>query len=65
MMQKDQYLEAIYGGAPTCDAAKEFIDAIGQKFKESNKPEITSLLNSFLNTRYDIGVIRNYILKFV
>lgn len=39
MMQKDLFLEAIYTSVPICDTAKEFLDVIGQKFKESNKVE--------------------------
>lgn len=35
------------------DSSKEFFDIIGQKVKESDKVDITNLINTFLNTRYD------------
>lgn len=40
--------------------AKEFLDAIGQKFEEFDKAVITNLLNSFTNTRHDnTGGLKN------
>lgn len=32
--------DAICGGVPSCESTKEFLDAIRQKFKESDKAEI-------------------------
>lgn len=44
-------LEIICGDIPSYEAAKEYLDAIGQKFKEFDKTEIMELLNSFYNTQ--------------
>lgn len=35
--------DAICGGVPSCESTKEFLDAIRQKFKESDKAEIWNL----------------------
>lgn len=58
--------ETICGAFSSYDTVKEFLDAIGQKFKESDEVEITNLLTSFSNTQYDnTEGVKNYILKIV
>lgn len=58
--------ETIYSGVPSCDNAKDYLEAIRQKFKESDKVRVANLLNSFSNSRYDNkGDVRNSILEIV
>lgn len=58
--------KTISTGISSCDNAKVFLEAIGQKFKESDKAEITNLLTSICHALLIIrGGIRNYILKTV
>lgn len=48
------------------EIAKEFLDAIGEKFKKFDKVNIVTLLSSFTNAQYDnVGEIRDYILRIV
>lgn len=35
---------------PSCETAKEFLDATWQKFKELDKAKIDNLMNKFINT---------------
>lgn len=49
---------------PSFDIAKEFVNAIGQKFKESNKKEIENLMTNFTDANnYDVCGVRDYILR--
>lgn len=44
-------------------SAKDFLDAIREKFKESDKADIVKLMSSFMNTNYDnVGGVREFIL---
>lgn len=41
-----------------------FLDTIGEKFKESDKIKIANLMSSFMKTKYDnMGGLQNFILK--
>ncbi|XP_038970703.1 uncharacterized protein LOC120104169 [Phoenix dactylifera] len=52
------------GAIPDHDNAKNFLDAIGQRFVESDKAETGDLIDKFMNMKYD-GVcgVREYIMK--
>lgn len=43
----------VSGGVPSSDNANDFLEATGQKFKESDKAEFTNLFNNFPNARHD------------
>lgn len=58
--------ETLFCGIPSSDNMKNFLEAIGWKFKESDKAEAQNLLSNFPNVKYDnSGSVRNYILKLV
>lgn len=61
MIIKRTIYKTIYGGVPSCDNAKDFLEAIGQKFKESNKANVPNLLNSFLCSPMIIWLVSEYI----
>lgn len=43
---------------------KDFVDAIGEKFKASDKEEKTNLMSSFMSTKGDnVGRVRDFILR--
>lgn len=55
-----------YGSVPSYDIAKEFLDAIGYKFKKTDKAEIVNFMDKFSNAKYDnIGGRRDYIIRIV
>lgn len=46
--------------------AKEFLEAIGYKFKKTDKVEIVNLMDNFTNAKYDnIGGRRVYVIRIV
>lgn len=49
--------ETTYGGAPSCDNAKDFLEAIVQQLRELDKVEINNLLNSLLSAAIIIRVV--------
>lgn len=58
--------ETIKGGIPVCDNAADFLKAIEEKFKESDKAETTNLMNSLSNMKYDEnGSVREHCLKMI
>lgn len=40
--------ESTFSGVPLCNSVKDFLEAIGQQFKESDKIEITKLVEQLL-----------------
>lgn len=64
MITKRSISGTICVGVLSCVTAEGFLDAIGSKFKEFDKAEITTLPNNFFNDQYDnTGGVRNYSLK--
>ncbi|XP_068307551.1 uncharacterized protein [Pyrus communis] len=54
------------GGIPACDKAKDFLDSIGAKFKESEKAEMGELMTMLTKLKFDEGKgVREHILKLV
>lgn len=59
-------LETTYGGTQSCNNFKDFLEAIGQKFRESYMVEISNVLNNFFNAHYNkLDGLRNYNMKIV
>ncbi|CAL2245450.1 unnamed protein product [Prunus armeniaca] len=50
---KKSKTEAIYGGIRDSKNAKEYLDAVSQKFKELEKVETGNLVNKLATMRYD------------
>lgn len=57
--------ETIYGDVLSCDNTKDFLQAIDQKFRESDEAEINNLLNCFTTACYIIRVVWSNIQKIV
>ncbi|KAM5546530.1 hypothetical protein ABKV19_002356 [Rosa sericea] len=58
--------ETIRGSIEEKELATEFLVSIGERFTESDKAQIATLLNKLMNTRYTgSGTAREHILKFV
>lgn len=49
----------IHGGIPVCDNAKRSVDAIGQKFKESDKAQTERLMNTLTTLKCEDNNIVN------
>ncbi|XP_070022432.1 uncharacterized protein [Nicotiana sylvestris] len=66
MIMKRSISEHIKGAIKDNGNAKDFLSAIGQKFLESDKAEIGSLINSLSTKKYDlVGSVRDHIMKLV
>ncbi|KAB2623080.1 hypothetical protein D8674_025262 [Pyrus ussuriensis x Pyrus communis] len=58
--------EAVRGGIPATDKAKDFLEAIEAKFKVSEKGEMGNLMTTLTTLKYDgKGTVREHILKLV
>ncbi|XP_040361936.1 uncharacterized protein LOC121049289 [Rosa chinensis] len=58
--------DSVSGSIEEKELATEFLESIGERFKESDKAQIANLLNKLLNTKYTgSGTIREHILKLV
>ena len=58
--------EAIFGGIPTSENAKEFLASVSAKFMESEKAETGNLMSKLTTMKYKgVGGIREYILSMV
>ncbi|KAL6272139.1 hypothetical protein ACE6H2_022831 [Prunus campanulata] len=55
LVMKKTMTEALFGGVPETDNAKEFMDFIETKFKESGKTETKHLMSRLANTKYEGG----------
>ena len=61
---KKAMTEAVKGGIPDSDNAKEFYNSIALKYKESDKAETGNLMNKLIKMRFNgQGSIREYILQ--
>nr|XP_009785691.1 PREDICTED: uncharacterized protein LOC104233928 [Nicotiana sylvestris] len=66
MIMKRSISNHIKGAINDNGNAKDFLSAIGQKFLESDKAEIGSLIDSLYTIKYDlIGSARDHIMKLV
>nr|XP_009762197.1 PREDICTED: uncharacterized protein LOC104214242 [Nicotiana sylvestris]XP_016458403.1 PREDICTED: uncharacterized protein LOC107782086 [Nicotiana tabacum] len=66
MIMKRSISDHIKGAIKDNGNAKDFLSAIGQKFLESDKAEIVSLINSLSTIKYDlVGNVRDHIMKLV
>nr|XP_009764563.1 PREDICTED: uncharacterized protein LOC104216243 [Nicotiana sylvestris]XP_016514130.1 PREDICTED: uncharacterized protein LOC107830949 [Nicotiana tabacum] len=66
MIMKRSISDHIKGAIKDNGNAKDFLSAIGQKFLESDKVEIDSLIDSLSTIKYDlVGSVRDHIMKLV
>lgn len=66
LIMKKYMSDSVRGAVPDEDKAKAFLEAVGQKFKESENAEATSLMHSFTNLKYDeLKGVRVHILKLI
>ncbi|BFG20844.1 hypothetical protein CerSpe_071180 [Prunus speciosa] len=55
LVMKKTMTKALFGGVPEIDSAKEFMEFIELKFKESSKAETKHLMSRLANTKYEGG----------
>ncbi|CAN6546754.1 unnamed protein product [Malus baccata var. baccata] len=66
MIMKKAMAQSVKGGIPKTDNAREFLAAVGEKFKESTKAETGTFLTQITSMKYDgVGSVREHILKMV
>ncbi|XP_068309759.1 uncharacterized protein [Pyrus communis] len=66
LIMKKAMTETVRAGIPTCDKAKDFLEVIGEKFKESEKAETGNFLTSLTTMKFDgTTSVREHILKMV
>ncbi|CAL9011806.1 unnamed protein product [Prunus brigantina] len=66
LIMKKSMIEATCGGIPDSDTAKEYLEAVGEKFKESNKAETGNLMNKLATMKYDgVDDMRVYLLGMI
>lgn len=46
--------DTIKGSLCSCDTGNDFLDVVDEKFQESDKAEVGSLMNSIINDKYDM-----------
>ncbi|KAM1500541.1 hypothetical protein ACFX10_023083 [Malus domestica] len=64
MIMSRAMTNSVKGGIPKSDNAKEFFDAVGGKFKESEKAETRNFLTKLTSKKFDgVGCVRERILK--
>ncbi|XP_050129613.1 uncharacterized protein LOC126606288 [Malus sylvestris] len=64
LIMKKAMTETVRGGIPTCNKAKDFLEAIGEKFKESEKDKTGNFLTSLTTMKFDGTTgVREHILK--
>lgn len=56
--------EAVGGGIPDTENAKEFYETIAAKYRESETVEIGNLMHALINMKFDgVGSMREYNMK--
>ncbi|CAN6576311.1 unnamed protein product [Malus baccata var. baccata] len=66
MVMKRSITETVRGGIPVCDKAKDFLEAVGAKFKVSEKAEMGNLMTTLTSLKFDGKTsVREHILKLV
>lgn len=64
MIMKRSMSEAVRGGIPESEFAREYLGFIEERFKLSDKAEVGNLLNKLIPMKFDgVGSIREYIMK--
>ncbi|CAL9024505.1 unnamed protein product [Prunus brigantina] len=59
LVMKKTISEAIFVGVEEIESAKQFMESIERKFKESNKAKTMNLLSRLPNTKYEGGSVRD------
>jgi hypothetical protein len=63
---KKAMTETVRGGIPECERALDYLKAVEEKYKESDKAEIANHMNSLMNLKFDgIGSVREHCLKLI
>lgn len=66
LIMQNSMEEHIRGGIPGCDLAKDYMEAVEEKFKRSDKAESSSYLTTLTSTKFDgTGSMREHLLKLV
>ncbi|XP_048423734.1 uncharacterized protein LOC125469826 [Pyrus x bretschneideri] len=66
MIMRKAMAPSVKGGVPKQDNAKDFLAAVGEKFKESDKAETGTFLTQITSMKFDgEGSVREHILKMV
>ncbi|XP_050104620.1 uncharacterized protein LOC126584202 [Malus sylvestris] len=66
MIMTKAMAQPVKGGIPKLDNAKDFLAAVGEKFKESEKAETGTFLTQLTSMKFDgIGSVRKHILRMV
>ncbi|CAN6716687.1 unnamed protein product [Malus baccata var. baccata] len=64
MIMRRAMTSSVKGGIPKSNSAKEFFDAVGNKFKDSEKAETGNFLTKLTSMKFDgVGNVREHILK--
>ncbi|BBH02191.1 hypothetical protein Prudu_012689 [Prunus dulcis] len=64
-VKKKTISEAVFGGVEETKGAKQFMESIERKFKESNKAETKNLMSRLANTKYEGGSVREHLMGLV
>ncbi|CAL8121719.1 unnamed protein product [Prunus armeniaca] len=62
LVMKKTMKEALFGGVPKTNSAKQFMEFIETKFKESGKVETKNLMSRLANTKYEGGSVREHLM---
>lgn len=63
---KKAMTETVRGGISECERAVDYLKAVEEKYKESDKAEIANHMNSLMNLKFDgIGSVREHCLKMI
>lgn len=66
LIMKRAMSATIRGGIPTCEKAKDFLEAVEAKFKESDKAETGNLMTKLTTLKYDgTGSVREHIMRMI
>ncbi|KAI5334350.1 hypothetical protein L3X38_024483 [Prunus dulcis] len=65
LLMKKTMSEAVFGGVEETKSAKQFMESIERKFKESNKAETKNLMFRLANTKYEGGSVREHLMGLV
>ncbi|XP_068339066.1 uncharacterized protein [Pyrus communis] len=66
MVMKMTMSDTVKGSFATCDKAKDFLEDVGTKFKESEKAEMGDMMTTLTTLKLDENEsVREYILKLI
>lgn len=65
MVQKRTISETVRGSITACDKAKDFMEAVEAKFRESEKAEMGNLMTTLTSLKFNGDSVREHIFKLV